>query len=90
MESLANVDIPLVSVDIPSGWDVEAGPPSDGVTPVLRPNLLISLTAPKICARSFTGSEHYLGGRFVPRQLAEKYQLDLPDYPGTELTVKLT
>ena len=89
LETLANVDLPLVSVDIPSGWDVEAGPPSDGLTPLLKPDMLISLTAPKICAKSFSGGEHYLGGRFVPRQLAQKYQLDLPDYPGTELTVKL-
>ena len=89
LETLGSVGLPLVSVDIPSGWDVEAGPPSDGVTPVLRPDMLISLTAPKICAQSFSGREHYLGGRFVPRQLAEKYALDLPDYSGTELTVKL-
>ena len=90
LESLARLDIPLVSVDIPSGWDVEAGPPSDGETPVLSPEMLISLTAPKLCAKSFTGAHHYLGGRFVPRQLADKYQLDLPDYPGTELTLKLS
>ena len=90
LESLARLDIPLVSVDIPSGWNVEAGPPTDSSTPVLKPEMLISLTAPKVCAKSFTGAHHYLGGRFVPRQLAEKYQLDLPDYPGTELTLKLS
>ena len=47
LESLANVGLPLVSVDIPSGWDVETGPPCDGTTPVLKPDMLISLTAPK-------------------------------------------
>ena len=89
LEALAGLEVPLVSVDIPSGWDVEAGPPSDGATPVLSPQMLISLTAPKVCAKRFSGPHHYLGGRFVPRQLAEKYQLDLPEYPGTELTLKL-
>ena len=81
--------VPLVSVDIPSGWGVEAGPPEDGATPRLRPAMLVSLTAPKLCAAHHTG-HHYLGGRFVPRQLADKYQLDLPTYPGTDLVVKLS
>jgi len=89
LDTLSKVTIPLVCVDIPSGWDVELGPPTDGETPVLCPDLLISLTAPKQCAKKFTGRFHYLGGRFVPRRLAEKYQLDLPEYPGTECCVQL-
>lgn len=32
----------------------------------VRPEMLISLTAPKIAAKHFTGPHHYLGGRFVP------------------------
>jgi hypothetical protein len=32
----------------------------------LRPDMLVSLTAPKKCARHFRGRFHYLGGRFVP------------------------
>ena len=52
-------------------------------------NHLISLTAPKKCDRYYTGRHHYLGGRFVLRQLAEKYQLDLPVYPGTQLCVRI-
>jgi len=89
LETLANTTIPLACVDIPSGWDVELGPPTDGTTPALSPDLLISLTAPKKCAQHFTGRFHYLGGRFVPKRLAEKYQLDLPSYPGTECCVRL-
>ena len=30
-----------------------------------------------------------LGGRFVPKRLAGKYDLDLPVYPGSESCVKL-
>ena len=89
LESLARLTVPLVSVDIPSGWDVEAGAPEAEVTPVLRPDMLVSLTAPKLGSRGFRGA-HYLGGRFVPRKLAEKYKLDLPEYPGTDLVVKLS
>jgi len=89
LESLTRVSIPLISVDIPSGWDVEAGPPEVSVaTPVLRPDMLVSLTAPKLGSRGFSGA-HYLGGRFVPRKLAVKYNLNLPEYPETDLVVKL-
>ena len=64
-------------------------PRCDDTTPCLMPDMLISLTAPKKCAQFFTGQHHYLGGRFVPRPLAEKYQLELPHYPGTDLVIKL-
>ena len=55
--------LPVVSVDIPSGWDVEKGNEA-GVG--LEPDVLISLTAPKEGARSFRG-RHFLGGRFVTK-----------------------
>lgn len=77
---------PVASIDIPSGWDVEQG---DVNALGLRPDLLISLTAPKICARKFEGRFHYLGGRFVPRPLEEKYGLELPEYPGISTCMKL-
>jgi NAD(P)H-hydrate epimerase len=54
---------PVASVDIPSGWHVEDGDTSGRG---IRPTLLVSLTAPKLCARFFTGPHHLLGGRFVP------------------------
>ncbi len=44
----------------------------------LKPVMLISLTAPKMCAKYFTGNFHYLGGRFLPPYLAAKYGLDGP------------
>ncbi|CAG2122818.1 unnamed protein product, partial [Medioppia subpectinata] len=46
--------VPIISVDIPSGWNVEEGPPTDG-TPVIEADCLVSLTAPKKCAKHFTG-----------------------------------
>ena len=55
--------LPIVSVDIPSGWDVEKGNAA-GVG--LNPDVLLSLTAPKEGARGFRG-RHFLGGRFVPK-----------------------
>lgn len=76
---------PICSIDIPSGWSVEGVSEQDGI----NPELLISLTAPKECAKSFRGKYHYLGGRFVPKELEEKYRLELPTYPGTECCVRL-
>ena len=43
-----------------SGWDVENGDPEG-----FQPEMLISLTAPKKCAKFFKGKWHYLGGRSV-------------------------
>jgi len=75
---------PIVSVDIPSGWDVDNGRPADAKlpvdglpessadsakAPVLDPAVLISLTAPKRGVQLFTG-RHFLGGRFVPKCVA--------------------
>ncbi|KAF8905143.1 YjeF N-terminal domain-containing protein [Mucidula mucida] len=77
--------LPIVSVDIPSGWDVELGNEA-GVG--LNPDVLISLTAPKEGVRAFSGT-HFLGGRFVPKTLEEKYALNLPAYPGFDQIVEL-
>lgn len=77
---------PIVAIDIPSGWHVEHGD-VDGTG--LRPEMLVSLTAPKLCARSFTGPHHFLGGRFVPPGIATKYNLRLPSYPGSAMCVRL-
>lgn len=76
----------ILSVDIPSGWDVEQG---DGVNSELHPYGLISLTAPKKCVKNFNG-RHWLGGRFIPPFIVEKYGLVLPQYEGVSQVVELT
>ncbi|GLT60874.1 hypothetical protein SLA2020_336170 [Shorea laevis] len=76
----------IVSVDIPSGWHVEEGD-IDGKG--IKPDMLVSLTAPKLCAKKFCGPLHFLGGRFVPPSVAEKYKLRLPPYPGTSMCVRI-
>ncbi|XP_072560509.1 yjeF N-terminal domain-containing 3-like [Paramormyrops kingsleyae] len=81
--TLKQVKIPMASVDIPSGWDVEEAN-ADG----LRPEVLISLTAPKKCAAAFTG-RHFLAGRFLPYDIQKKYELNLPQYPGTDCLTQL-
>ncbi|XP_011502309.1 PREDICTED: NAD(P)H-hydrate epimerase [Ceratosolen solmsi marchali] len=86
IDILKKSSIPICSIDIPSGWDVENGALEEGG---IKPEMLISLTAPKLCAYKFKGIHHYLGGRFVPKKLELSYELKLPKYPGTELVIKL-
>ena len=49
----------------------------------------VSLSAPKLCAKKFSGSHHFLGGRFVPPAIADKYKLQLPQYPGTSMCARI-
>ncbi|KAM9838669.1 NAD(P)H-hydrate epimerase isoform 1-T3 [Aulostomus maculatus] len=84
LDVLKKTTVPIASIDIPSGWDVEQGS-TDG----LQPDMLISLTAPKSSANLFRGRYHFLGGRFVPPGLEKKYQLNLPQYPGTDCVLQL-
>ncbi|XP_073140011.1 pyridoxine/pyridoxamine 5'-phosphate oxidase 1, chloroplastic-like isoform X2 [Henckelia pumila] len=76
----------IVSVDIPSGWHVEEG---DLNGKGIEPDMLVSLTAPKMCAKKFSGRHHFLGGRFVPPSVAENFKLQLPTYPGTSICIRI-
>ncbi|XP_053153104.1 yjeF N-terminal domain-containing protein 3 isoform X1 [Hemicordylus capensis] len=84
LSTLKQIRIPLVSLDIPSGWDVETGT-SDGISP----DVLVSLAAPKQCATRFMGKHHLVAGRFLPYDVQKKFELNLPEYPGTECVVAL-
>ncbi|XP_063696033.1 NAD(P)H-hydrate epimerase [Culicoides brevitarsis] len=84
---MRETSVPVASIDIPSGWNVESGPTDENC---IKPDFLISLTAPKLCAQKFTGKFHFLGGRFVPAALHEKYALDLPKYPGVENCIDIS
>lgn len=89
MNALYDAEIPIASIDIPSGWHVENGPDTTENQRAILPELLISLTAPKLCAKYFTGKYHFLGGRFVPPSMQQKYELNLIDYPGTDTCVEI-
>lgn len=77
-EAQETLNIPAISVDIPSGWNVDGG---DEANTGFVPNVLISLTAPKLAAKKFQG-RHFIGGRFVPPKISEKYNIQMPPYPG--------
>lgn len=74
IDELNNFQDKIVSVDIPSGFDVENG----NVNHTFVPNYLISLTLPKLCSKNFNG-RHFLGGRFVPLILYKKLNIQV-DY----------
>uniref|UniRef100_A0A670K867 ApoA-I-binding protein 2 n=1 Tax=Podarcis muralis TaxID=64176 RepID=A0A670K867_PODMU len=84
LATLKQIRIPLVSLDVPSGWDVETGT-SDGISP----DVLVSLAAPKQCATRFVGKHHLLAGRFLPYDMQKKFELNFPEYPGTDDVVSL-
>ncbi|XP_032484819.1 yjeF N-terminal domain-containing protein 3 [Phocoena sinus] len=86
LATLKLLSIPLVSLDIPSGWDPETGGDAeDG----LRPDVLVSLAAPKQCAGRFSGRHHFVAGRFVPDDVRRKFALRLPGYTGTDCIAAL-
>lgn len=86
----------VLSVDIPSGWDVDEGPNCAKIScedEKLHPGALISLTAPKPSSEYFSANKmgpHYLGGRFVSESISKKYNFDVPEYPGVDQVVLLS
>ncbi|TPX59363.1 hypothetical protein PhCBS80983_g02549 [Powellomyces hirtus] len=87
LDVLKNVKIPIAAVDIPSGWSVEKGDPGNGI----KPDLLVSLSAPKRGVEKYTG-KHFLGGRFVPPDLADEMGFNTPwkSHGGTEQCVDIS
>lgn len=88
IKALAESKVPVLAVDVPSSWNIEEGPPSDGPGKVYNPDALISLTAPKPLVKWFKG-RHFVGGRFVSKEIAEKYGFDIPPYQGSDQVVEV-
>jgi NAD(P)H-hydrate epimerase len=61
---MAETEVPVTSVDAPSSWGIEEGPPKSGVGSNFHPDVLVSLTAPKPLVKYFSG-RHFIGGRYV-------------------------
>jgi NAD(P)H-hydrate epimerase len=88
ISQMEKAKVPVLAVDAPSSWDVESGPPKEGPGSGFMPEYLISLTAPKPCVRFYRG-RHFVGGRFLTKDVAEKYGLDLPKYPGIDQVLEV-
>jgi hydroxyethylthiazole kinase-like uncharacterized protein yjeF len=84
-EAQTSNNIPVISVDVPSGWNVDQGDVADtGFTP----QVLVSLTTPKECAKGFSG-RHFVGGRFLPPKLAQKYKVQVSESFGVIVSFSL-
>lgn len=88
IEALEDTKLPVTSVDAPSSWNIESGPPESGPGSTFQPDTLISLTAPKPLVKFFKG-RHFVGGRFLSTSIADKYDLDIPPYQGIDQIVEI-
>jgi NAD(P)H-hydrate epimerase len=88
IRAMEDTKTPVTSVDAPSSWDVDNGPPQSGLGSKFRPAVLVSLTAPKPLVQHFHG-RHFIGGRFVPPALAKKFDFEVPEYPGIDQVVEV-
>lgn len=88
ISQIESATTPVLSVDAPSSWDIESGPPKEGPGAKFMPSALISLSAPKPCVAFYKG-RHFIGGRFLTKALTDKYGLDLPQYPGVDQVLEI-
>ncbi|PON26429.1 hypothetical protein TGAM01_v204905 [Trichoderma gamsii] len=88
IQALQETKLPITSVDAPSSWDIENGPPKTGLGSSFMPTALVSLTAPKPLVNHFTG-RHFVGGRFVSPSIAKKYNFEVPPYQGVDQVVEI-
>lgn len=88
IEAMKSTPLAVTAVDAPSSWNIEGGPPESGPGKDFQPANLVSLTAPKPLVQWFRG-RHFLGGRFVSPRIAQKYNLDVPEYEGVDQIVEL-
>lgn len=88
ISQIESATVPVLSVDAPSSWDIQSGPPKEGPGAKFMPTALISLTAPKPCVAFYRG-RHFIGGRFLTKALTDKYDLDLPQYQGIDQVLEI-
>ncbi|OTA62624.1 YjeF N-terminal domain-like protein [Hypoxylon sp. EC38] len=88
IRALEETKLPVTSVDAPSSWNIETGPPESGLGSKFNPDFLISLTAPKPLVKYFKG-RHFIGGRFVSPSIAKKYDFEVPEYQGIDQIVEV-
>ncbi|XXH02626.1 37S ribosomal protein S16, mitochondrial [Hypoxylon texense] len=88
IRAMEETKLPVTSVDAPSSWNIETGPPESGLGSKFNPEFLISLTAPKPLVKHFKG-RHFVGGRFVSPAIAKKYDFEIPEYQGIDQIVEV-
>lgn len=72
---LKKIESKIISVDVPSGWEIEEGNIHDTFTPDAN----ISLGTLKKCIKNFKG-RHYFSDYFMPQNLLKKFNVSNPTY----------
>lgn len=90
-EMLVSIELPVASVDVPSGWDLTLGPREvdRSADTFVKPDLLVSLAAPKLCAKNFKGEFHFIAGRHVPQSYLLTRGVLMPSFPGDTIDAVL-
>lgn len=85
-EMLVSTRVAVVSVDVPSGWDLETGPRQIDYTAdtFIKPEVLVSFGAPKNCSKVFAGGYHFIAGRHLPQQYFIERGISVPLFPGED------
>lgn len=66
IKAMEEAGVPVTSVDAPSSWNIDEGPPKSGVGSSFHPDALVSLTAPKPLVQFLRPTtRHFIGGRCV-------------------------
>lgn len=84
---LSKSKVPVVSLDVPSGWYVDGGPPKEYIERDihLKPEVLVSLEFPKVCSLYFYGAFQFLVQGVIPlsRLQSMRSPCILPPYPNS-------
>lgn len=67
---LVNFEDKIISVDVPSGWEIDNEVQDLKYTPEYN----ISIMIPKICTKNYP-KKHFLTGNFIPKGLKEEFNL---------------
>ncbi|CRH01328.1 pyridoxal 5'-phosphate synthase, putative [Plasmodium relictum] len=78
IQMINNSKKPVVSIDVPSGSQIDSG---DTCSLCIDSEMNISLMLPKQGLKNYK-KKHYLGGRFLPNSIIKKYNLKVPQFSG--------
>eukprot|EP00181_Compsopogon_caeruleus_P001174 CAMPEP_0184687092 /NCGR_PEP_ID=MMETSP0312-20130426/25065_1 /TAXON_ID=31354 /ORGANISM="Compsopogon coeruleus, Strain SAG 36.94" /LENGTH=332 /DNA_ID=CAMNT_0027142827 /DNA_START=1 /DNA_END=999 /DNA_ORIENTATION=- len=73
VERISNSSRPVLSLDMPVGWDSDSGPTlwARRTDTFIKPDVLVSLGVPKLGSKMFAGMFHYLAGRLSPPSIED-------------------
>jgi NAD(P)H-hydrate epimerase len=77
IQALQDTKLPVTSVDAPSSWDIEDGPPKSGLGSSF---MLVSQRPTRV-----TNLQH----RFVTPSIAKKFDFEVPEYKGIDQVVEV-